>query len=71
MQKKIFWMVFTILGLLADFLLPLWWAVAATILVMVGAGEAWRRDTTAGPLRATPEQKNLSVLPPSCESLRP
>ena len=34
MQKKIFWMVFTILGLLADFLLPLWWAVAATIPIL-------------------------------------
>ena len=25
MEKKIFWMVFTVLGLVADFLLPIWW----------------------------------------------
>jgi hypothetical protein len=31
MQKKIFWTTFTVLGLLADMALPLWWAVAATI----------------------------------------
>ncbi|MFY9803571.1 MAG: hypothetical protein WA211_19650 [Candidatus Acidiferrales bacterium] len=31
MQKKIFWTSFTILGLLADMALPLWWALAATI----------------------------------------
>jgi len=31
MERKIFWMVFTVLGLLADFLLPLWWGLAATI----------------------------------------
>lgn len=31
MQKKIFWTTFTVLGLLADMVLPLWWALAATI----------------------------------------
>jgi hypothetical protein len=31
MERKIFWMVFTVLGLLADFLLPLWWGLAATV----------------------------------------
>ncbi|HUJ39847.1 MAG TPA: hypothetical protein VLW54_04820 [Candidatus Acidoferrales bacterium] len=31
MQKKIFWTLFTILGLIADVSLPLWWAVLATI----------------------------------------
>jgi hypothetical protein len=35
MEKKIFWMVFTILGLSADFLLPLWWGVAATIPILI------------------------------------
>jgi hypothetical protein len=29
-ERKIFWMVFTVLGLFAYFL-PLWWALAATI----------------------------------------
>ncbi len=32
MEKKIFWAAFTVLGLIADFLLPLWWAlITATI----------------------------------------
>jgi hypothetical protein len=30
-QKKIFWLVFAGLGLLADLILPFWWAVFATI----------------------------------------
>ena len=31
MQQKIFWAAFTVLGVVADLFLPLWWAVAATI----------------------------------------
>jgi hypothetical protein len=31
MQKKIFWITFTIFGLLADMALPIWWALAATL----------------------------------------
>ncbi len=31
MEKKIFWGAMTVLGLLADVVLPLWWALAATI----------------------------------------
>ena len=31
MERKIFWMTFTVLGLLADFMLPLWWGLAATV----------------------------------------
>jgi hypothetical protein len=38
MQRKIFWTLFILLGLLADFLLPLWWAAAATIPIL---GIAW------------------------------
>jgi len=34
MQRKMFWTVFAVLGLLADFVLPLWWAVAATIPIL-------------------------------------
>jgi hypothetical protein len=45
MQKKIFWMVFTILGLLADFLLPFWWAVAATVpILFLACWIAYRSD---------------------------
>ncbi|MFZ0410472.1 MAG: hypothetical protein WBS18_13860 [Candidatus Acidiferrales bacterium] len=31
MEKKIFWAAFTALGIGADLLLPLWWALGATI----------------------------------------
>jgi hypothetical protein len=38
MERKIFWTLFTLLGLIADFILPLWWAVAATIPIF---GFSW------------------------------
>lgn len=45
MEKKVFWMVFFSLGLLADFLLPLWWGVAATIpIVFIAWWVAYRSD---------------------------
>ena len=31
MQRKIFWTTFMVLGLIADFALPIWWALGATI----------------------------------------
>jgi hypothetical protein len=31
MERKIFWASFTVLGLAADFILPIWWALGATI----------------------------------------
>jgi hypothetical protein len=31
MQRKVFWMSFTALGLIADIALPFWWALGATI----------------------------------------
>ena len=31
MQRKMFWLLFTVLGLLADAVLPLWWALGASI----------------------------------------
>ena len=34
MQKKIFWLTFAGLGLVADFTLPFWWAVAATFPIL-------------------------------------
>jgi hypothetical protein len=33
-QKKIFWMMFGALGIVADLVLPFWWAVVATIPIM-------------------------------------
>lgn len=33
MQRKIFWMTFSVLGLVTDLALPFWWAVGATIPV--------------------------------------
>jgi hypothetical protein len=35
LERKIFWIVFTCLGLVADFVLPLWWALGATIPICV------------------------------------
>ncbi len=31
MEKKIFWIVFSVLALIADIELPIWWALIATI----------------------------------------
>jgi len=35
MQKKIFWLSFAGLGLFAELLLPSWWALAATVPILV------------------------------------
>ena len=35
MQRKVFWLTFTFLGVVADVALPLWWALAATIPIGV------------------------------------
>jgi hypothetical protein len=34
MERKIFWAVFAVLGLVADFVLPFWWACGATIPIL-------------------------------------
>jgi uncharacterized membrane protein len=34
MEKKIFWISFTVLGLVADVVLPIWWGLAAMIPIM-------------------------------------
>lgn len=45
MERKIFWTIFLLLGLLADFLLPFWWALAATIpILFVSWWVAYRSD---------------------------
>jgi hypothetical protein len=45
MQKKIFWTMFTVLGLLADLSLPMWWALAAIVpLGFVSWWVAYRSD---------------------------
>jgi hypothetical protein len=45
MQKKIFWAAFTVLGIFADLLLPLWWALAATIPIgLIRWRVAYRSD---------------------------
>lgn len=35
MQRKMFWLIFACLGLLADFVLPLVWGIAATMPILV------------------------------------
>jgi hypothetical protein len=45
MQRKVFWMTFTFLGLLADIVLPFWWALAATVpLGLLAWWVAYRSD---------------------------
>jgi hypothetical protein len=45
MERKIFWIVFALLGLVADFLLPLWWALAATVpIIWISWWVAYRSD---------------------------
>jgi hypothetical protein len=45
MQRKVFWMTFTALGLIADLALPFWWALGATIPVgMLAWWIAYRSD---------------------------
>jgi hypothetical protein len=34
MERRIFWGSMTVLGLLADLVLPLWWALGATIPII-------------------------------------
>ena len=34
-QKKIFWVLVAVLGLIADIALPLWWALFATIPIFI------------------------------------
>ena len=35
MQKKIFWLSFIALGLIADLILPFWWAFGATLPILI------------------------------------
>lgn len=34
MQRKVFWITFMALGLAADFALPIWWGLIATIPIV-------------------------------------
>jgi len=44
-QRKIFWGAFVLLGLVADLVLPFWWALAATIPILaVSWWVAYRSD---------------------------
>jgi hypothetical protein len=35
MQRKVFWVLFIALGLIADFILPLMWAIIATVPIFI------------------------------------
>ena len=44
-ERKIFWLIFAFLGLIADFVLPIWWALGATIpIFFVSWWVAYRSD---------------------------
>jgi hypothetical protein len=44
-ERKVFWMMFVILGLIADIALPLWWALVATIpIVFISWWVAYRSE---------------------------
>ena len=34
-QRKVFWLIFVVLGLIADFTLPMLWALLATLPIIV------------------------------------
>src|SRR5208337_5653844 len=45
MERKVFWISFIVLDLIADVVLPLWWALAATIpIVWLSWWIAYRSD---------------------------
>jgi hypothetical protein len=45
MERRIFWIIFVVLGILADVVLPIWWALAATIpIIVVSWWIAYRSD---------------------------
>jgi hypothetical protein len=45
MLRKIFWTTFMVLGLIADFALPIWWALGATIPIFcIRLWVAYRSD---------------------------
>jgi hypothetical protein len=44
-ERKVFWITFTALGLFAEFILPLWWALFATIPIGIASWwVAYRSD---------------------------
>ncbi len=45
MERKIFWITFTVLGLAADFVLPIWWALFSSIpICLVSWWVAYRSE---------------------------
>jgi hypothetical protein len=45
LQQKIFWAVFLVLGLIADFALPLMWGLVATIpIIFISWWVAYKSD---------------------------
>jgi hypothetical protein len=45
MERKIFWIVFVVLGLVADFVLLIWWGLFATIpILFIAWWVAYRSD---------------------------
>lgn len=50
MEKKIFWAFFGVLGLAADLFLPMWWAIGATVPILIFSWwVAYRSNWFLGP----------------------
>ncbi len=59
MERKIFWLTFTVLGVGADFILPMWWALAATIPIFavswwIAYRSDWFQAQPASPCASVP-----------------
>jgi hypothetical protein len=37
MERRVFWLVFIALGIVADLVLPIWWALLSTIPIAIGS----------------------------------
>lgn len=45
MERKIFWICFAVLGLVADVILPFWWAILASVPILyISWWVAYRSD---------------------------
>ena len=62
MQRKMFWIIFVLLGLVADFLLPFWWACVATVpILFLSLVDRLPQRLVLGTLLLVPQVKIVAV----------